>query len=107
MGFVHDQFATGGKLPVLTVAGTFSRYVPVVDARFSYRGENVVETLDRLGSQTGDPKTIPVDQSSDFVSRDMDLWAYHRGVTPDFSCPGKPTGRAGVRHRSADSGERL
>ena len=29
-----------------------------------------------------------------FVSRDLDLWAYQRGVTLDFSPPGKPTDNA-------------
>jgi putative transposase len=29
-----------------------------------------------------------------FVSRDLDLWAYQRGVTLDFSRPGKPTDNA-------------
>ena len=27
---------------------------------------------------------------SEFVSRDLDLWAYRHGVTLDFSRPGKP-----------------
>ena len=31
---------------------------------------------------------------SEFISRDMDLWAYQRGVTLDFSRPGKPTDNA-------------
>ena len=31
---------------------------------------------------------------SEFVSWDMDLWAYQRGVTLDFSRPGKPTDNA-------------
>jgi putative transposase len=60
--FVHDQLATGRKLRVLTVVDTFSRYVPILDARFSYRGENVVTTLDRVCGQIGYPKTIRVDQ---------------------------------------------
>ncbi|PWI50941.1 hypothetical protein B5K03_28140, partial [Rhizobium phaseoli] len=41
MDFVHDQLATGKKLRVLTVVDTFSRYVPVLDPRHSYRGEDV------------------------------------------------------------------
>lgn len=39
----------------------------------------------------GFPATIRVDQGTEFVSRDLDLWAYPRGVTLDFSRPGKPT----------------
>lgn len=42
----------------------------------------------------GYPKTIRVDQGCQFVSRDLDLWAYAKGVTLDFSRPGKPTDNA-------------
>ena len=86
--FVHDQLATGRKIRVLTVVDTFSRYSPALDAGFSYRGEDVVATLERVCSRLGYPKTIRVDQGSEFVSRDMDLWAYRYGVTLDFSRPG-------------------
>jgi len=34
---------------------------------------------------------IAVDQGSEIISRDLDLWAYTNGVTPDFSRPGRPT----------------
>ncbi len=40
------------------------------------------------------PKTIRVDQSSEFVSRDLDLWAYTEGVRLVFSRPGEPTDNA-------------
>lgn len=94
MDFVHDQLATGRKIRVLTVVDTFSRYVPVLDVRFSYRGEDVVATLDQVCRRIGYPDTIRVDQGSEFISRDMDLWTYQRGVTLDFSRPGKPTDNA-------------
>jgi len=54
----------------------------------------VVATLDRVCAHTGYPGTIRVDQGSEFVSRDLDLWAYTHGVTLDFSRPGKPTDNA-------------
>lgn len=38
--------------------------------------------------------TIRVDQGSEFISRDLDLWAYAHGVVLDFSRPGKPTDNA-------------
>ena len=94
MDFVHDQLATGRKLRILTVVDIFSRYSPVIDPRFSYRGEDVVQVLERTCAEIGDPKTIRIDQGSEFVSRDLDLWAYARGVTLDFSRPGKPTDNA-------------
>ena len=94
MDFVHDQLATGRKLRILTVVDTFSRFSPVIDARFSYRGEDVGATLDAACRKVGFPRTMRVDNGSEFVSRDMDLWAYQRGVTLDFSRPGKPTDNA-------------
>jgi transposase InsO family protein len=39
-------------------------------------------------------RAIRVDQGTEFVSRDLDLWAYVKGVTLDFSRPGKPTDNA-------------
>jgi putative transposase len=94
MDFVHDQLATGRKIRVLTVVDTFSRFSPIVDPRFSYRAQDVVAALEQACSTIGYPTTIRVDQGSEFVSRDLDLWAYGNGVTLDFSRPGKPTDNA-------------
>ncbi len=94
MDFVHDQLATGRKLRILTVVDAFSRFSPVIDPRFTYRGEDVVQVLDRTCRRTGYPKAIRVDQGSEFISRDLDLWAYQHDVILDFSRPGKPTDNA-------------
>lgn len=91
MDFVHDQLATGRKLRVLTIVDTWSRFSPAVDPRFSYRGEDVVATLERVRREHGYPQSIRVDQGSEFVSRDLDVWAYQKDVVLDFSRPGKPT----------------
>ena len=94
MDFVHDQLAMGKKIRVLTVVDIFSKFSPVVDPRFSYRAEDVVMTLEKVCGKIGYPKTIRVDQGSEFVSRDLDLWAYANSVILDFSRPGKPTDNA-------------
>ncbi len=94
MDFVHDQLATGSKLRILTVVDLFSRFSPVIDPRFSYRGLDVVETLERVCREIGYPKSIRADNGPEFVSRDLDLWAYANDVTLDFSRPGKPTDNA-------------
>lgn len=85
MDFVHDQLAPGRKLRVLTIVGTFSRFAPALEPRFTFRGADVVEVLERVGPQVGLPATIRVDQGTEFVSRDLDLWAYQRGVTRSTS----------------------
>lgn len=73
---------------------THSRYCPAADARFTYHGEDVVQTLEGICRKSGYPKTIRVDNGSEFISRDLDLWAYANKVTLDFSRPGKPTDNA-------------
>lgn len=51
MDFVHDQLATGKKLRLLIVVDTFSRYVPVLKTRHSYRGEDVAGRSTGLGGR--------------------------------------------------------
>jgi putative transposase len=94
MDFVHDQLATGRKLWILAIVDTHSRYTPATDPRFSYRGEDVMQTLERVCGEVDYPKMIRVDNGSEFISRDLDLWAYQRDVILDFSRPGKPTDNA-------------
>jgi putative transposase len=91
MDFVHDQLATGPKLRILTVVDTFSRFSPAVEPRFRFRAPDVIDVLERVCAEVGYPTSIRVDQGSEFISRELDLWAYMKGVTLDFSRPGKPT----------------
>jgi putative transposase len=42
----------------------------------------------------GYPKVIRLGNGSEFISRDVDLWACQRGVTLDFLRSGKPTDNA-------------
>ena len=59
MDFVHDQLATGRKLRVLTIVDTFSRFSPAIEPRFSFRGADVVEVLERVGGEVGFPAVHP------------------------------------------------
>ena len=46
------------------------------------------------GEQWDCRQAFASNQGTEFVSRDLDLWAYQRGVTLDFSWPEKPTDNA-------------
>ena len=92
--FVHDQLFDGKKIRVLTVVDTFTRLSPAIDVRQNYRGCDVVETLERVSGEIGYPTTIRLDNGPEFISKDLDLWAFMKGVTLDFSRPGKPTDNA-------------
>ncbi len=67
MDFVHDQLALGAKLRILTIVDIHSRFCPAADPRSTYRGEDVVQTLERVCGRIGYPKTIWVDNGSEFI----------------------------------------
>jgi len=96
MDFLSDQLFDGRKIRVLTIVDNFTRLSPAIDARLSYRGADVVSTLERVSGVYGRPKRIRVDQGPEFISKELDLWAWMNGVTLDFSRPGKPIDNAFV-----------
>lgn len=59
MDFVHDRLALGRKIRILTGIDIFSKFSPVIDPRFSYRGEDVVATLERICARMGYPRYNP------------------------------------------------
>lgn len=94
MDFMADQLFNGQRLRVLTVVDIYSKLCPAIGVGFAYRATDVVETLEKATGQYGLPKTIRVDNGPEFISRELDLWAWTHGVTLDFSRPGKPTDNA-------------
>lgn len=96
-----DQAFDGKKLRVLTIVDNFSRVSPAIGVRRQYTGYDVVRTLDRATKRYGIPRTIRVDNGPEFVSKELDLWAYVNDVTLDFSRPGKPTDNAFIESFNA------
>ena len=94
MDFLSDQLFDGHKIRVLSIVDNFTRVSPALDVRTSYRGADVVETLDRIAATYGRPQRIRLDNGPEFISKDLDLWAYQHDVVLDFSRPGKPTDNA-------------
>ena len=58
--------------------------------QFFDRRREVVESLERLAMFGSLPKSITVDNGSEFCSKTVDAWAYRNGVKLDFIRPGKP-----------------
>ena len=91
MDWMFDETFDGKRLWVLTVIDTWSRVCPVMRVCRSATAMEVIGALEEACAQYGQPKAIRVDQGSQFTSKELDLWAYVKGVTLDFSRPGKPT----------------
>ena len=53
-------------------------------------GKGSGAALDRVVDMDSVPKSITVDNGSEFASRAMDAWAYRQGVQLEFIRPGKP-----------------
>jgi len=94
--FVADALFDGRKLRMLTVVDCYTRECLAIDVGQSLKGEDGVDSLNRICGQRGLPRTIKTDNGSEFISKVMDKWAYEHGVELDFSRPGKPTDNARV-----------
>ena len=49
---------------------------------------------ERIKAMCGTPNFIKFDNGPEFISKELDKWAYENKVTLDFSRPGKPTDNA-------------
>jgi len=92
MDFVSDQLFDGRKFRSLTIVDNFSRECLAIAVGKSLKGADVVDALLALENCRGlVPQRIQTDNGSEFVSKEMDRWAYEHKVTMDYSRPGKPT----------------
>jgi putative transposase len=92
MDFVADQLFDGRKFRVLTLVDNFSRECIAAEVGQSMKGTDVVRILEGIKHRHKIvPERIQVDNGSEFISKDVDRWAYENKVTLDYSRPGKPT----------------
>ena len=92
MDFVADQLFNGRKFRVLTLVDNFSRQCLATSVGQSIKGLDVVRIMNDVKQYLRiTPQRIQVDNGSEFISKDLDRWAYENNVILDFSRPGKPT----------------
>ena len=96
MDFVTDTLDDGRRFRTLTVVDVFTRECLALEADFSLPGRRVTVTLDRVSHSRSLPQLITVDNGSEFISKEMDSWAYRRGVRLDFIRPGRPVENAHI-----------
>jgi putative transposase len=96
MDFVADTLDDGRRFRALTVVDVFTRECLIIEADFSLPGRRVTALLDLLSTTRSLPKIITVDNGSEFISKEMDSWAYRRSVQLDFIRPGRPVENAHI-----------
>jgi putative transposase len=94
LDFVTDSLQNGARFRALTVIDVFTRESLVIKVGRSIRAEQVVRSLELLRLERGAPRSLRCDNGPEFISRDVDAWAYTHSVKIDFSRPGKPTDNA-------------
>ena len=90
MDFMSERVADGRWFRILTVVDQFTRECLCLLADQSLTGEKVGQALELVVGQRGAPRSITVDNGSEFASRVMDAWAYRHGIQLEFIRPGKP-----------------
>lgn len=101
MDFMSDELFDGQRIRILTIVDHFTRESPAVVVDTSIKGNQVVSVLADLALRGRMPRTIAVDNGSEFISKVLDQWAYLNGVELDFSRPGKPTDNAMIESFNA------
>ena len=94
MDFLSDELYDGRRIRMLTLVDNHSRESLAIRVGQRIRGHEVVKVLEEVSSRRGHPGVIQVDNGPEFISKDVDLWAYWNGVKLNFSRPGKPTDNA-------------
>ncbi len=75
---------------MLTVVDQYTRECLTLHADTALSGEKVAAALDKIVADRGAPKSITVDNGTEFASKAMDHWAYSNEVHLDFIRPGRP-----------------
>lgn len=89
--FVSDKLADGRSIRVLTVVDQFTRECICLDVDRSMNGPKVVTALNQAIAERGArPRSLTLDNGSEFAGRAMELWAQESGVQLCFIRPGRP-----------------
>jgi putative transposase len=98
---MSDQLFDGRRIRLLTIVDNHTRESLAIHLGQRIRGSEVVEVLERIAAEHGRPQAIQVDNGPEFISKDVDLWAYWNQVQLDFSRPGKPSDNAFIESFNA------
>jgi putative transposase len=89
--FVSDKLTDGRSYRILTVIDQFTRECVAMEADRSLQGKHVVAALIRAIVERGQaPRSITLDNGSEFTGRALEAWAIQHAVDLCFIRPGRP-----------------
>lgn len=92
MDFVQDSLFDGSRFRILTIVDNYSKKCLDLLVGKSLKGNDVATLLQQVCLVENDkPERIQCDNGSEFISKEVDKWAYENNVVLDFSRLGKPT----------------
>lgn len=91
MDFVSDSLANGRKIRTLNILDIVTRESLSIEVDFSLPARRVIRVLDRLLETRGTPKSIRIDNGTEFTSKIFVEWANKNNIKLVYIQPGKPT----------------
>lgn len=96
MDFVSDEFGDGRKFRCFNLVDDFTHESLLMEADRSLKSEKLVHFFNKLKTKRKLPEMIVCDNGPEFISQNLDIWAYQNKVQLKFIQPGKPTQNAFV-----------
>ena len=91
-----DRLGDGWAFRFLNVLDNFNREGLGIEVDFSLPTERVIRSLNRIIEWRGKPKTIRVDNGSEYISGKLQEWADKQGIAIQHIQPGKPQQNADI-----------
>jgi putative transposase len=94
LDFVSDALDWGRRIRVLSVLDSCTREALAIEVNTSLPSAAVIQVLEHVIDDRGQPGEIVMDNGPELTSRRLDQWAYERGIQLRFIEPGKPVQNA-------------
>lgn len=94
MDFVSERLFDQRRFRCFNIVDDFTRENIVIHSDRSINSEKLVNIFNKLKHTRGLPKMIVCDNGPEFISQNLDIWAYQNKVELKFIQPGKPTQNA-------------
>lgn len=94
MDFVCDEISSGKRFRCFNVVDDFTHECILIKVDTSLKSEKLVSAFKTLSLARNLPEEIVCDNGPEFISQNLDIWAYQNNVKLKFIQPGRPTQNA-------------